>query len=76
MEYKGKLAHEIHTEPFAFDYVVTTTEYVKSSRQIPENIYEITQALKSMSETEIIKVMKCIMRVTNKRFTFDTRTKA
>lgn len=75
MEYKGELACAIHTEPRRdLDGIITKTHYVKFEERIPENIYELTYAINHMREEELIKVMKCIMRVTNKRFTFDTRT--
>ena len=52
------------------DGMVRIEEKISFYRYIPEEIYEITQALDALSDEEIIKVMKYIRRITKKRFNF------
>ena len=55
---------------FQPDGMVRVTETVKYYRYLPQKIYEITQALYCLDDDELIKVMKYISRITDKRCTF------
>ena len=57
-------------DSYNFDGTVTITETIKHCRTMPQKIYEIMQALDCLSDEEQIKVMKYIVRLTQKRITF------
>lgn len=57
-------------DSFNPDGTVTVVEYIKHYRVLPQKIYEINQALGCLNDEELIKVMKYISRITNKRWTF------
>ena len=46
-------------------------EHIRYLHLVPYQIYEITKALETMNEDEIIKVMKNIMTITNNRIIFE-----
>ena len=57
-------------DSFQPDGMVRVEEIIKHYRYVPQKIYEITQALDYLSDEEKIKVMKYIVRLTDKRVTF------
>lgn len=57
-------------DSYQFDGTVRVEEIIKHYRYVPQKIYEITQALDLLNDDEKIKVMKYIVRLTQKRVTF------
>ena len=55
---------------FLPDGTVRVSETVTYYRYVPQKIYEIDMALNYLNDDELIKVMKYISRITDKRCTF------
>ncbi|MBQ9270683.1 MAG: hypothetical protein IJ218_00235 [Alphaproteobacteria bacterium] len=55
---------------FLPDGMVRVADFIAHYRYVPQKTYEVTQAFAEMSDEEQIKVLKYIVRITNKRITF------
>lgn len=60
---------------FLPDGTVRVSETVTYYRYVPQKIYEIDMALNYLNDDELIKVMKYISRITDKRCTFKSLQK-
>lgn len=60
---------------YQFDGTVCVEEMVSVHRYVPQKIYEINKALYCMSDEELLKIMKYITRITDKRCTFRSLAK-
>ncbi len=75
MQYTGYKKYDCFVDvKYTIDGMVCIEENIRYDRYLPRHIYEIEQAIMyMMTKEQVIKVIKYMERITDNKFSFNTR---